>query len=246
MSSSSITVKPRRRPDQNKTSSTSAASQNSGTVLIRNPLPKYSFQQKQAIPKDNKSNKSEKRNKNSLETSKCDTDSAKASADESKGEKINTVINDGKNGGDKSESTDVTSSNSVGTSLQGIANLPFNKNDIYAVPKAENGEKPVNKVGPISKSSSNVLTHSISDSVISIQDRPLGAALSQLANPAEQHEPPASSNSICEDCQTASPTENHFVRDTADTGVCKCSEKVKHLEEEKQMLKNQLEVQLQV
>ncbi|XP_060573481.1 golgin-45-like [Ruditapes philippinarum] len=225
MSSSTITVKPRRKTAQSPPPTAQSTNQNKGTVLLRNPLPRYSFDQK------SKTGKSKTEKKISVES-----DSNKDATDDNltNAEKL-------KNSSVSSSQSNITEPVAV---CKLVASFPQNSIGVETLPetsfvsKPENCEtglkdKPVNKVGPISKT----LTHSVSDSVISVQNNLENGASSPQTGTHNQE-------THVLDCDSGGnqSTSTGSLSDEK----CKCSEKIKHLEEEKQLLKNQLEVQLQV
>ncbi|KAL4220182.1 DASH complex subunit Hsk3 like [Mactra antiquata] len=257
MSSSSITVKPRRRSAQSPPPSKHPTNQNTETVLLRNPLPKYSFETKKGpsgVTKKNTSNETD----NTSEKSKISSDEKTATKvgaqeDTVNAKGVNIVAENVENIHHK-----ILENNSSTPSINIVSNFPSKPMNpstctttLTAIPKSDNSEKPVNKVGPISKNSGHILTHSVSDSVINSTDRSQSGTIQHsdisLPSTTETSETPSSQNTVCNTCQnTAESAENLVDRSTEETKGCKCSEKLKHLEEEKQMLKNQLEVQLQV
>ncbi|XP_053404161.1 golgin-45-like [Mercenaria mercenaria] len=249
MSSSTITVKPRRRTAQSPPPTALSANQNKGTVLLRNPLPKYSFNQK---------SDKEKTKKTAIqsENSKENTENIAEISDDNKkdNEKLKQLITDV-----SASQTNLTEPvcklvASFPQNLPGPEILSLDRTETPAVSKPENTEtglkdKPVNKVGPIDKLTGKTLTHSVSDSFISVQNNSENGALSPQQTILEQTIGPSQTGCQTQganfiDCnsggkqQTSTDTQRHE--------SCTCSEKVKQLEEEKQLLKNQLEVQLQV
>jgi hypothetical protein len=225
MSSSTITVKPRRKTAQSPPPTAQSTNQNKGTVLLRNPLPRYSFDQKSRTGKS----KNEKKISAESDSNKDATDDNLTNAEKLQNSSVSSSL------------SNITEPVTV---CKLVASFPQNSigvetlSETSFVSKPENCEtglkdKPVNKVGPISKT----LTHSVSDSVISVQNNSENGASSQQTGTHNQE-----TNVL--DCDSGGNQSTST--GTLSEEQCKCSEKIKHLEEEKQLLKNQLEVQLQV
>lgn len=249
MSSSTITVKPRRRTAQSPPPNAMSTNQNKGTVLLRNPLPKYSFESKSKTQKDDKKRFSE--NKEDKNESK-ENDFQK------------------KNKSKESDKKDVASPQACNMeplpvcrlveSFPQSFKLPESNLDTPYTSKADNIEpclkdKPVNKVGPINKLTGKKLTHSVSDSVIGDQNESINDTDSQPHIFIEQSTDPTQAGNQTGSAKFVSESEENQQTGSVNTseasltdltGSHNCSEKVKQLEEEKQLLKNQLDVQLQV
>lgn len=251
MSSSTITVKPQRRTARSPPPTQQSTNQNKGTVLLRNPLPKYSFEQQSRTKKEEKSsttNKGEKiENQSKYYSDTIDKKEIKEHVKEKETSPQSEFLPVGK----LIESFPQTSQVLVSK----VDSATKNNADIETCVK----DKPVNKVGPINKLTGQTLTHSVSDSVLGIQNvSENGASLLQQTIPeqvinSEQSGTQLHSGSLIDDSggnqQTVSVNNSkNLVQCTVSQcqGNCNCSERVKQLEEEKQLLKNQLEVQLQV
>lgn len=277
MSSTSITVNPRRKTAQSPppaVSRTTTTSHTAGTVLLRNPLPKYSFERKSNGRKD----------KAAVNVVPEEKDAPKDIGNEDKDSSVHfkdTVCT----------VTDVTGDELSGNPLPAIdqKSVAFGKlvgsfpqtviipdsltvdngNVTVKVSKSESydsHQKPVNKVGPLHKNSETALSHSVSDSALGFQqlmERVEVSAASTVTVSAQEHSQSipnqsgvcAQTKTKCADCTTTSDSEavcqgvrlaTQSATSSQLTGGCRCSEKITQLEEEKQLLKNQLEVQLQV
>lgn len=298
MSSTSITVNPRRRdarspPPAGAPSST--AGENKGTILLRNPLPKYSFEQKKKsghdgqlakIASDDIKDKAKLSNtekpegertssvrENEYKRSKVDPEcgnSMNKSPKTSQGE----LVSFGKLVGSFPLTVGIPDPQTVGISE--VVTVDSSRATVK-VTKSENTDtcqkdKPVNKVGPLSKGSGKNLTHSVSDSVISVQNTEeqneyaptqsiseVSTNVSQSVTqvlPASIDAASQQNSGRCVSCNATSNEGTSLGQSSESqsdsspgsqlTRGCSCSEKIKHLEEEKQLLKNQLEVQLQV
>lgn len=283
MSSSTITVNPRKKTDQvapPPVSVTHPTNQVKGTVLVRTPLPKYSFEQKLKKKTNTKKEKSsvekttDKVVKRTVETSPSNlkTDLSSAVSTESilplqqpppleafqTGSFVATFpqayINPQALLQTKSDKGAVTI---IQTADQSASNSAILK------------DKPVNKVGPISKNSDHKLTHSVSNSMLGVQNVSRSSSgLQNIDSTNSIQENVAVDNSDASkksesqmtlenqtgfdgsDAEDDSERENTVtqsaVAGSRQCGSCSCAGKIKHLEEEKQLLKNQLDVQLQV
>ncbi|XP_052782446.1 uncharacterized protein LOC128218789 [Mya arenaria] len=263
MSSSSVTVAPRHRTAQSPPPGQKSAGQSKSTetVLLRNPLPKYSFDQK---PK--KKSTAEKADR----TKKKDSEHVIVKTSEQLTGKASLW--------DVKNETDLQDSFRIGKLVNSFPQQPVKTETTTDTPRTEsngNGnassikDKPVNKVCPLSKNSANSLTHSVSDSLLGLQtNQPLiplptssqntqtlssgNKTVIPLPGHEESHMLTESANHV--HSETSPDEEGSFTElgteiNQSSAGVqacCRCSEKVNHLQEEKQMLKNQLEVQLQV
>lgn len=310
MSSSTITVNPRRRtarspPPPMKTDDTAT---NKGTVLIRNPLPKYSFQPKLDKKETARINK-ETDKKNTLIETKPEPDSKTVNSQKySNLNKLNQ--NDTSSIGSELKADQKLESlrqekEEEGKALEPNSDLhigvlvnsfPQNSVQNYVDQTAEvtgnqdnNSKtgasdiepevvksmieklKPVNIVDPISCSSGTKLSHSYSESAINItssgfptQREPVSStgqdltAFPSVSNSSNQISPVQEQTGSHASRSEQGVTEAGGVTEispgvvelgssnSGDTVHCNCDSKIRQLEEEKQMLKQQLEVQLQV
>ncbi|WAR28761.1 ESTD-like protein [Mya arenaria] len=263
MSSSSVTVAPRHRTAQSPPPGQKSAGQSKSTetVLLRNPLPKYSFDQK---PKKKstaeKADRTEKKDSEHVIVKTSEQLTGKASLRDVKNE------------------TDLQDSFRIGKLVNSFPQQPVKTETTTDNPRTEsngNGnassikDKPVNKVCPLSKNSAKSLTHSVSDSLLGLQTN---QPLIPLSTSSQNTQTLSSGNKtviplpVHEESHMLTESANHVHSETspdeegsftelgteinqssAGVQACyRCSEKVNHLQEEKQMLKNQLEVQLQV
>lgn len=253
MSSSTITIKPRRRTAQSPPPNAVSTNQNKGTVLLRNPLPKYSFESKSKTKKDEKRLSENKEDKN--ESQENDFEKRNKSKEASRKEVASPQAS-------VMESLPVCR---LVESFPQSFKMPESNLDTCLTSKADNVEpclkdKPVNKVGPINKLTGKKLTHSVSDSVISVQNESENDTHSQPNIILEQSTDPTQTGNQTGSAKLVSESDENqqtgsvITTEASPTDLtgyqfhrsCSCSEKVKQLEEEKQLLKNQLEVQLQV
>lgn len=274
MSSNTITVNPRKKSGRASSASAQSANQTKGTVLLRTPLPKYSFEQKPKKKTDEIKDKSSE--KVFKQSDKKEKSFSKENLDGAANKEMHPSLV-----ATTMAATDIpidtfqigtivtTFPQSLITSsaLQqiktdgSIINTGLQQN-IEQTQGTVNGikDKPVNKVGPISKSTDHKLTHSVSDSVLGVQSFNESV---DLQNPAGRVDLTVTAGGVIfESSDHGSENQTGFDSEPEDvdteavtqstgtgsqcSGNCKHKEKVKHLEEEKQMLKNQLEVQLQV
>lgn len=304
MSSSTITVKPQPRtarspPPSLKTDDTAS---NKGTVILRNPLPKYSFQsklnKKESVKNGKETNKDEckilkEQDKEVRDAQKKDTESSKSksvSLNQSKTKenelelhserKIDNISSQKDSQGIQPKpDSDLHIGVLVNSFPQNIvqtfvdptpetdqgANVKKGSNDIEpAVVKSMIEKlKPVNVVDPISSTSGTKLHHSYSESAINVVSSgslrdptsSIRQPLTVLPSDLSAEEQTGSQQNISDQSQTeidsVTETGNRDVvvldrRTSCGTVVCTCSDKINQLEEEKQLLKQQLEVQLQV
>lgn len=319
MSSSTITVNPRRRtarspPPSLKTDDTATSK---GTIILRNPLPKYSFQpkldKKETVKSgketDTKTNKVESKIESDNKAKDSQTDTCTKS---SQSKLVNLNQSDTNEGGSKfhpdrkSESfsqekerqekqSESDSNLHIGVlvnsfpqdSVQDFVNqtaevqvaanqdknikIPCNDIEPEVVKSMIEKLKPVNIVDPISCTSGTRLSHSYSESAISVApsgflthrepNLSAGQGLTtlpsvsnssiQITSVQEQTGSQLGTNvqSVTE-VESATEISNGLVvldaRPSGDSVLCNCEDKIKQLEEEKQLLKQQLEVQLQV
>ena len=282
MSSTTITVNPRQRtarspPPAAKTDDTTASKE---TILLRNPLPKYSFQPKL----DKKAVKIGKEVKDIVDNKEVPTNETGRVATGSKPPDINVGDKtDIKTESGSKEKSDVMRENIMGrqsemdtdfrigvlvnsfpqTSVQNVANIPSpvkqtvdlqtmsGEKEEETVKLFKEKPKPVNIVDPIS--STNRLSHSYSESAISMSSSSLQRSSGHITlshgqtglsgNAIDQNVSEAENSGS----ETGSDAVIAFVPgESRETVSCNCKDKIKHLEEEKQLLKQQLEVQLQV
>ncbi|XP_052215710.1 golgin-45-like isoform X2 [Dreissena polymorpha] len=273
MSTSTGSVKPRR------TSLKQSNNQSHGTVLLRNPMPKYSFEQKTKKNTEQSKSSTKKDISESIHDSII-TVTAKALEELSSSDKTMENTNE-----QMQPVSTATFNQNIGRLVNSfpqkmVETSQSKENDASAETRSEktNGVKPVNKVGPISKQTVSVtMAHSVSEPVIPMPSDSNSKHGAVINTNRVQNIDDSSENSADNMLRTASGTraslslEDQSASESTETGTftektgalslagnqsvcagikpsanCKCSEKVKHLEEEKQMLKNQLEVQLQV
>ena len=294
MSSSTITVSP-----QEITASSSSPvmktvdpATNKGTILLRNPLPKYSFQakldKKEAgkVDKEAGTGASVKKNKvnskivpdNEKKTSIAETKITASNIESNVGNKNKSETDTNKLNSlvqqkDKTEKqTELNSDLRIGvlvnsfpqSSVQNVAKqtlesqLSVNQT-INLKTESDNVEtgiaklmkekpKPVNIVDPIS--SSGRLSHSFSESEICSSSSGIQRS-SRMTSSQEQTGLTQNTSDVLEDeiAETGPDTGTLIAlvgSASEETRRCNCNAKIKHLEEEKQLLKQQLEVQLQV
>ena len=282
MSSTTITVNPRQRtarspPPAVKTDDTTASKE---TILLRNPLPKYSFQAKL----DKKAVKIGKEVKDIVNNKEVPTNETGRVATGSKLTDLNVSDkSDNKTESGIKEKSDVMSENITAkqseldtdfrigvlvnsfpqNSVQNVANMPtsvnqtedpqtiLGENEAETVKLVKEKPKPVNIVDPIS--STNRLSHSYSESAISMPSSSLQRSSGHMTLSHEQTGLPGNAidQNVSEAENTGSETGSDAViafvpGENRETVSCNCKDRIKHLEEEKQLLKQQLEVQLQV
>ena len=294
MSSSTITVNPRRRPARSppppaaKTDDTTPK----GTVLLRNPLPKYSFQQKldkKNVKKNDKSGTVEVDKDLNAKKVEFDLHTPESRTGNKDKSGLDPVMDKSDQNPDLRIGVLVNSfpQNSVSFTNQ-TADVEKSFNQDGTIKKASNNIepevvktmidklKPVNIVDPItcSSNSGTRLSHCYSESAISSTSPGFPSQQGQnlhrsqgstsvlpaldssegsqgqndqsgsLSTPGDQDEAEAlavNNASVDNEAPGLVPSSSEDV-----AGSCQCQERVKLLEEEKQLLKQQLEVQLQV
>ena len=299
MSSSTITVNPRRRPARSPppTAAKTDDTTPKGTVLLRNPLPKYSFQQnldKKKVKKDSPNIKdiSEMKTlvekdlntgqvKFELQTSEStiarkdvpQLDLVKDKSEQNADMRIGVLVNSfpQNNGSFMNQTAEVEKSiNQDGTVKKASNNI-----EADVVKTMIDKLKPVNIVDPItcSSSSGTRLSHSYSESAISSTSSGFQPQHGQTLGGDQGSTSvlpvlDSSETSLIEHGQTGAQSATGDQDDTealagdiadidhetsglalsrgAIVSSCQCRERVRLLEEEKQLLKQQLEVQLQV
>lgn len=310
MSSSTITVNPRRRPARSpppqaaKTDDTTPK----GTVLLRNPLPKYSFQQKL----DKKKERKDRRNI---------TDTSETKSPVEKDLNTSKVTFELQTPVSTTADKDVPKLDSVGDKSDQDADMrigvlvnSFPQNSGSFINQTAVVEKPINQGGPLKKASNSIgpevvktmidklkpvnivdpitcssssgtrLSHSYSESAISStsagfqpqHNQNLGtgqgsASVLPVLDSAEtslhEHGQTGAQSTLSDedDAEALAGTTADLNNQTSElvpnnetsglvpsssggaiASSCQCQERVRLLEEEKQLLKQQLEVQLQV
>lgn len=290
MSSNTITVNPRKRtarspPPVVKTDDSAAPK---GTVLLRNPLPKYSFQSKldKKAGKTNKDTISEKDKVENKTTSDSEVKSGKVSFElESSGtkppDKEGSKFGFDRNADDTCKPSQKEKSNPNADLRIGVLVNSFPQNSVTLVNQtadsqtSKNGDKslkivsndpepviiktmiektkPVNVVDPITSSSSGTrLPHSYSESAISATSSGLNTQRETISvgRPSQSVQEESNSQQGTSDSGITEFAADDSVETTTETmstaAVCQCKDRIRQLEEEKQLLKQQLEVQLQV
>ena len=292
MSSSTITVNPRRRPARSppppaaKTDDTTPK----GTVLLRNPLPKYSFQQKLDKKNVKKKDKSETGETKSLVDKDLNAKNVEFDLHTPElrtGNKVESGLDPVMDKSDQNPDLRIGvlvnsfPQNSVSFTNQ-TAEVEKSFNQDGTIKKASNNIepevvktmidklKPVNIVDPItcSSNSGTRLSHSYSESAISSTSPGFSSQQGQSLHRSQGStsvlpESDSLETSQGQNEQTGTqptPGDQDEAEASADNeapglvpsssedvaGSCQCQERVKLLEEEKQLLKQQLEVQLQV
>ena len=288
MSDSTITVNPRKKSGQKSgrvapPPITQPANQVKGTVLVRTPLPKYSFEQK-PMKKDTakKETKNEIKQTENVSSKIAESNSLKSKSPLVTSKESKNIPH--QNTASISQSAPPVDPFLIGSFVTSFPQTYVNPNAIIdsklnnsGHKNVENGDqsagnvtvvkdKPVNKVGPISKSSDKRLTHSVSDSMLGVQNVPRSSLSQQNRGIVSRNR-----ENVCLNMSDASTgSDSHVIIET-ETGYedyeaevdssetetvaqsavaisrgCNCEGKITQLEEEKQMMKNQLEVQLQV
>lgn len=278
MSSSTVTVNPKRRSTQSPPPSTQQANQSKGTVLLRTPLPKYGFES---------TLKNKQRKAKGVDYGDKVISKTAEILPEKKVPNVGSAENNTETDQTSTDNAGDAECVPIGVLVSSFPQNPTLPNNLLQCrsetrsSKADTVEqqggysvlpkdKPVNKVGPISKSSDNTLTHSVSDSVLGVQ-----SGLNNVSLPVDvqsrgdissrNSDNNVTSANVPSPSEALTKTDSHVGAEnqascssgsnaveaksgagSQPTAGCRCAGKINQLEEEKQLLKNQLEVQLQV
>ena len=278
MASNTITVNPRKKTSNVVIPRRTVVPSNitQGTVLLQNPLPKYGFDLKSKKTANRQGKKEEK---------KSETEGKSVSSIEIKSVLSESVAQDILSESENKQQQQQQHQQAVELTQKASELETGFKPDGGPNNLSVNlGEKPVNKVGPITSTINNTAKLSQFDNhsnsgpltvnaskavpVLSSDILPAVALTSPNSLPvisstlSSSNLPQQSANNVSLPCVShdlpGTGSQSECVVKEAVTAVtesqndgiqlclCNCKDKVKHLEEEKQLLRNQLDVQLQV